>query len=270
MLRYACLISFGLHATFVAASARWWVDLERAPVEEEEFFSLQIKPRSGEPTGALEGAVTAIEITGATLEPVDAISKPVGAEERALEVVSPLFEEVAATVALAAESAETASDVAAAAPEIEAAEGQGAAAENSAGQASTVAAASPGSSSTGGVSTGHDAPASRRLGVPTGAPDGPSAANASGDDLGPLVLDAPAPVYPPACVRSGKEGSVLCALHISTTGRVTNVEVLQSSGHRQLDEAARTTLSRWRFEPARKDGTAVPARIQHRVHFRLE
>jgi protein TonB len=283
VLRTACLISFGLHASLVAASARWWIEVEHAPIEEEEYFSLQIRPRSGELTGNLEGAAPTVEIVDATAEPVGTVVEPVGADERALDVVSPLFEEVAVLVAPPAEQTETLSDTAATAPDIEAVEAvptedaaaevaavKGAAAESSAAQGPTVAAALPNSSSIGGSSTGDGAPAATRLGVPTGAPDGPSAANAAGDDFGPLALEAPPPVYPPACVRSGKEGSVLCALHISTAGRVTAVEVLQSSGHRQLDEAAKTTLLRWRFEPARKDGHAIAARIQHRVRFRLE
>jgi protein TonB len=274
----------------VAASARWWIDVERAPIEEEEYFSLQIRPRSGELTGNLEGAAPTVEIVGSTVEPADAISesvelssKFVGTEERALDAVAPLFEEVAVLVASPDEPTETLSDASATAPAIETAAAvptedaaaavaaaKGAAAESSAAQGPTVAAAPPNSSSSGGSSTGDGAPAATRLGVPTGAPDGPSAANAAGDDFGPLALEAPPPVYPLACVRSGKEGSVLCALHISTAGRVTAVEVLQSSGHLQLDEAAKTALARWRFEPARKDGHAIAARIQHRVRFRLE
>jgi protein TonB len=86
----------------------------------------------------------------------------------------------------------------------------------------------------------------------------------------PAPRAAPAPVYPRLSVRAGEEGSVLCRLHISERGEVTEVEVVESSGFERLDEAARATLLGWSFEPRRQDERAVASTLLHRVTFRLE
>lgn len=253
----------------MAAIARWTVDVERAPIEEEEYFSFQIRPRSGISTGDVDGAEPTVEI-------VDAIVERVDVEATAVDVAPPSTEQVVEIETPRADPTDVLAEAATKDPEVGAfeesvAEVSGAelrTSETATVDAPMIAAASPESSSIG--EGGAGAPARPRLGLPTGSAEGASAADASGADVGPLALEAPPPVYPSACVRRGEEGSVLCALHVDTAGRVTEVEVLQSSGHRRLDEAAKTALRRWRFEPARKDGRVVHARIQHRVHFRLE
>jgi protein TonB len=84
-----------------------------------------------------------------------------------------------------------------------------------------------------------------------------------------VVVSAPRPEYPRLSKRSGEEGSVLCRLHIDTRGAVVEVEIVESSGHPRLDEAAKQTLAGWRFEPPRQAGQPVPAQVLHRVTFRL-
>ncbi|NOT29528.1 MAG: TonB family protein [Planctomycetes bacterium] len=85
----------------------------------------------------------------------------------------------------------------------------------------------------------------------------------------PVARDTPRPGYPRLSRRAGEEGSVLCRLHVGADGRVSEVEVVESSGHERLDRAATETLVGWRFEPRREDGRPVAARILHRVTFRL-
>jgi protein TonB len=80
----------------------------------------------------------------------------------------------------------------------------------------------------------------------------------------------PAPAYPRLARRAGEEGSVLCRIHIDPRGRVERVEVVESSGHARLDEAARDRLLTWTFEPRREDGLAVAEVRLHRVTFRLD
>jgi len=86
----------------------------------------------------------------------------------------------------------------------------------------------------------------------------------------PAPRAAPPPVYPRLSRRAGEEGSVLCRLHISERGKVTEVEVVESSGFERLDEAARATLLGWSFEPRQLDGQGVASTLLHRVTFRLE
>lgn len=108
---------------------------------------------------------------------------------------------------------------------------------------------------------------------PTPAPpaDAPSVASASSQGGEPAVwIEGPDPVYPRASVSRGEEGVVLCRLQVDVEGRVTSVEVVESSGAPRLDRAAREALARWRFRPALEGGRAVPAELLHRVVFRLD
>lgn len=87
---------------------------------------------------------------------------------------------------------------------------------------------------------------------------------------GPVPRHTPDPTYPRLSRRSGEEGSVLARLELDAEGRVHSVTIVESSGHERLDEAVRTALATWSFEPAREDGRAVATTIQHRVTFRLD
>lgn len=84
------------------------------------------------------------------------------------------------------------------------------------------------------------------------------------------VLEAPAPRYPRISVRRGEEGTVTCRLFVSAQGYVTRVEVLESSGHDRLDEAALEALRTWRFVPRQEDGRAVATTLRHPVTFVLD
>lgn len=92
-----------------------------------------------------------------------------------------------------------------------------------------------------------------------------AAIGGGGGSSAPRALEAPAPRYPRLSVRAGEEGNVVCRLHISAAGAVTEVEVVESSGHERLDSAARTTLLAWRFEPRSAAST-----VRHTVKFQLE
>ncbi len=85
----------------------------------------------------------------------------------------------------------------------------------------------------------------------------------------PVPLATPQPDYPRLSRRTGEEGSVLCRLHLAVDGSVVEVEIVESSGHERLDQAASAALAGWRFEPRREDGQPVAALILHRVTFRL-
>jgi len=81
---------------------------------------------------------------------------------------------------------------------------------------------------------------------------------------------APPPAYPSAARRMHLEGTVLLEVLVDVNGRPLRVDVRQSSGHRQLDEAARDqVLARWRFQPAMRDGRAIQAIGLVPVNFRL-
>lgn len=71
---------------------------------------------------------------------------------------------------------------------------------------------------------------------------------------------APPPAYPIAALRADQQGTVLLRVEVDSSGHPVAVDIERSSGSRALDQAARSqVLKRWTFEPARRDGVAVPA-----------
>lgn len=83
-------------------------------------------------------------------------------------------------------------------------------------------------------------------------------------------VDAPAPDYPRAAMRAGRQGTVLLQVTVGIDGRPVSVEIAQSSGHRDLDATARNqVLKHWRFRAAMKDGQAIQAIGMVPVNFTL-
>lgn len=83
-------------------------------------------------------------------------------------------------------------------------------------------------------------------------------------------ISAPAPLYPRMAKQRGLTGTVLLQVLVGIDGRPLEVTVSQSSGHRELDEAARAqVLKRWSFQPATKDGHAVQAIGMVPIEFAL-
>lgn len=83
-------------------------------------------------------------------------------------------------------------------------------------------------------------------------------------------VTAPPPTYPRAAQAGHREGVVLLRVTVGTDGRPVSVEIAQSSGHRDLDAAARAqVLKSWRFRAAMKDGQAIQAIGMVPINFTL-
>jgi protein TonB len=74
---------------------------------------------------------------------------------------------------------------------------------------------------------------------------------------------------PPAGVSRKTTGYVVVRFAISESGRVGNVEVVDSSPAGIFDESATAAVRRWTYEPRRENGTAVPSNGQARLVFDL-
>lgn len=71
---------------------------------------------------------------------------------------------------------------------------------------------------------------------------------------------APAPRYPRPSLIAGHEGTVVLRVLVDETGQPVEVSIEESSGHRELDRAARLqVLERWRFHPTQRGGRPVAA-----------
>lgn len=78
------------------------------------------------------------------------------------------------------------------------------------------------------------------------------------------------PVYPVGARDQGQEGTVTLRVSVDEDGLVSGVEIAQSSGVRALDRAALQAVRRWEYDPAFRDGGAVPGVTTERVVFRLD
>ncbi len=73
-----------------------------------------------------------------------------------------------------------------------------------------------------------------------------------------VPLSRPSPKYTPEAENAGIEGKVRLDLKVNEQGEVESAKVLQGLGY-GLDEAAVTTVKKWRFKPATLCGKPVAA-----------
>jgi vitamin B12 transporter len=86
--------------------------------------------------------------------------------------------------------------------------------------------------------------------------------------IAPTLVYAPAPRFPEAAIAAGiVESTVVLRVTIDARGLVSAAEVMESAGD-GFDEAAQQAASAYRFEPARREGEPVAARILLKVEFR--
>ena len=77
------------------------------------------------------------------------------------------------------------------------------------------------------------------------------------------------PRYPDSCRRLGHQGTVLLECDVGSTGLVSRVEVIGSTGCGELDRAAVVALQRAVFAPAIEGGRPVAATVKQPVTFQL-
>ncbi|HEU4403732.1 MAG TPA: TonB-dependent receptor [Polyangiaceae bacterium] len=75
--------------------------------------------------------------------------------------------------------------------------------------------------------------------------------------------------YPPEAEKAGLEGNVTLQLDIDAGGQVTKATVIDPAGH-GFDEAAVEAAKKFVFQPARRNGRPVAARINYRYRFNLK
>lgn len=80
----------------------------------------------------------------------------------------------------------------------------------------------------------------------------------------------PKPAYPPEARERGYQGDVLLKVEVLPNGRVGDVKVEKSSGYEVLDQSALTTVKKWRFIPARKEGVAILCWVNIPIKFQLQ
>jgi TonB family protein len=121
-----------------------------------------------------------------------------------------------------------------------------------------------GSGSGGGVGSGTGP----GVGPGHGGGYGGGAYRVGGGVSAPKALYAPDPEYSEEARKAKYQGTVVLWLVVSADGKPQQIRVQRPLGM-GLDEKAVEAVRLWRFEPARKDGQAVPVMINVEVNFRL-
>jgi TonB family protein len=85
----------------------------------------------------------------------------------------------------------------------------------------------------------------------------------------PLYDVNPKPAYPDVARSRGWQGRVLLEVSVGADGTVDKVALMESSGYRVLDKAARKIVYRWKFIPAHVGGVSVPSKVQVPIDFLL-
>ncbi|MEW9571365.1 energy transducer TonB [Rhodanobacter sp. Si-c] len=99
------------------------------------------------------------------------------------------------------------------------------------------------------------------------APPAPAAAVASVETTDAVQLNKIIANYPTAALRSGQSGWVVVGFTITPEGRTSDVHVVDAQPRHVFDRAATEAVSRYRFKPAMRDGTAVASTKQQKIEF---
>ena len=142
-------------------------------------------------------------------------------------------------------------------------------------------------------------PPARTQAQPLAIPDPASLANASAGSLAPALppvsnsvalpsdalsvplavllpssnaeyLQNPKPAYPPLSKRLGEQGKVVVRVLIGADGQPQKAELRQSSGFQRLDQAALTTVLKWRYLPGKRGDVAEDMWFNVPINFVLE
>jgi TonB family protein len=85
--------------------------------------------------------------------------------------------------------------------------------------------------------------------------------NGEEDKSEPRIIHNPLS-YPPQAFQLGLRGKAWLDVRVTHEGRVANVQMVTSSGHKILDEAAMHEVWTWRFRPAERDGVPIAMTVK--------
>ena len=86
----------------------------------------------------------------------------------------------------------------------------------------------------------------------------------------PMYRKNPAPVYPRVARRRGYEGKVILEVLVNEEGRVEDLRIFQSSGHKVLDRSAMKSVQSWLFEPGRRGDATLEMWVKVPIRFDLK
>ena len=100
------------------------------------------------------------------------------------------------------------------------------------------------------------------------APPAPAAVQLPSSDAN--YLQNPRPPYPPISRRLNEQGTTTVRVLIGADGQPQRAEIAKSSGFTRLDEAAVSTVMRWRYVPGKRGGVAETMWFNVPINWVLE
>ncbi len=85
----------------------------------------------------------------------------------------------------------------------------------------------------------------------------------------PVPISMPSPRYPEKARQLGIQGTTIVQMLVGTTGHVTHVEILKSSGNEWLDDAARDAAMKAVFKPAKRRLRFIRVWVSRPIKFQL-
>ena len=85
----------------------------------------------------------------------------------------------------------------------------------------------------------------------------------------PAPLEKENPKYPREAVTQGIEGWVTLHYMVSPSGSPYEIEIVDSSGNKSLEQAAKRAAKKYQYEPAQMNGSPIDAGAATRIQFQL-
>lgn len=87
----------------------------------------------------------------------------------------------------------------------------------------------------------------------------------------PKLVKETKPDYTPEALHARIEGNIRLEAVVRSDGTIGDVKITQSLDKEfGLDDRAVATVKKWEFEPGKKDGKAVPVRVEIEMSFKLK
>lgn len=131
-------------------------------------------------------------------------------------------------------------------------------------------AAAPAPAAPAGVSTPQPPAPAMAAAVSTAPPGPPAPPRLELPSSDAAYLNNPKPPYPVLSKRMGEQGKVVVRVLIGVDGTAQQAEIRTSSGYDRLDQAALTTVLKWRYVPGKRGGVAEAMWFNVPINFVLE
>lgn len=121
-----------------------------------------------------------------------------------------------------------------------------------------------------GVSTPQPSAPAMAAAVSTAPPGPPAPPRLELPSSDAAYLNNPKPPYPVLSKRMGEQGKVVVRVLIGTDGTAQQAEIRTSSGYDRLDQAALSTVLKWRYVPGKRGGVPEAMWFNVPINFVLE